>query len=175
MAMITIINGTNRHNGNSLKVAKCYLEMLKKKGAECQLFALENLPADLLHAEMYGKRSVEFEAVIDRNIKHVRRFVFIIPEYNGGFPGVLKAFIDCFHPSYLYGKKAALVGVSAGHAGAAIPMAHFTDILHYLSVEVLSRKPKLSGIDHLLDDNDEITHANALRQLEEQMDLFLKF
>ena len=55
-------------------------------------------------------------------------------------------------------KKAALVGVSSGHAGALRPLDQFTSVLHYLQVEVYSGKPKLSSIEALLDDdklNDE--------------------
>ena len=46
-----------------------------------------------------------------------------MPQYNGSFPGVFKAFIDGYaYPNVFKGDKAALVGVSKGFRGiSALP------------------------------------------------------
>jgi NAD(P)H-dependent FMN reductase len=69
---------------------------------------------------------------------HADKFVFIVPEYNGSFPGVLKTFIDGLGwPNSLTKKKAAIVSISDGSLGGAIASSHLTDIFHYLNCNVL--------------------------------------
>ncbi|MCT4580544.1 MAG: NAD(P)H-dependent oxidoreductase [Flavobacteriales bacterium] len=169
--MITIIAGTNRPDSNSERIANFYHHLLPD---ESQVLALKDLPRDFVYADTYGDGSDAFNAIVDSNIIKADKFIFIIPEYNGGFPGVLKAFIDAVHPKHFNDKKAALVGLSSGHSGALRPMDQFSDILHYLKVEVLSAKPKLSGIENLITDN-QLTDERAIGLLKDQIDRFAKF
>jgi chromate reductase len=70
--------------------------------------------------------------------------VFIVPEYNGSFPGVLKVFIDGLNfPNSFIHKKTAIVGISDGVQGGAIALSHLTDIFHYLGLNVLAQKVKI--------------------------------
>ena len=172
--MTTVICGTNRENSNSSIIAKVYEQLIKKEEEQVAVLYLKDLPKSFAYDEINGHNSDEFNFVIENYIKASNRFVFIIPEYNGGFPGVLKSFIDSIPPKYFNFKKAALVGVSSGHAGALRPLDQFTNVLHYLKVEVFSNKPKLSSIEALLD-NDEINDADALKRLSEHVKTFLKY
>ncbi len=61
--MITIISGTNRPASNTLKVAKYYQKRLSEKGLETELLNLQDLPANLIDTDLYGKRSVAFEKI----------------------------------------------------------------------------------------------------------------
>ena len=80
-------------------------------------------------------------------MEEANKYVFIIPEYNGSFPGVFKAFIDGLRfPATFEGKKCAIVGVSKGAQGGALAMSHLTDIFHYLKMHVHPLKPRLSNI-----------------------------
>lgn len=169
--MITIIAGTNRPDSNSLRIANFYNELIPD---DSQVLALKDLPNDFVYADTYGEGSEAFNKVVNDKVINADKFIFIIPEYNGGFPGVLKAFIDAVPPKHFYNKKAALVGLSSGHTGALRPMDQFSDILHYLKVEVLSAKPKLSGIENLITDN-KLTDERAINLLKDQIDRFAKF
>lgn len=169
--MITIIAGTNRPDSNSERIAKFYNDLIPE---ESQVLSLKDLPRDFVYADTYGEGSDAFNSIVDSNVIHADKFIFIIPEYNGGFPGVLKAFIDAVHPKHFNDKKAALVGISSGHSGASRPMDQFSDILHYLKVEVLSAKPKLSGIENLITD-DKLTDERAIGLLKDQIERFAKF
>lgn len=169
--MITIIAGTNRPGSNSEKIANFYNKYTPEQS---QVLCLKDLPRDFVFSDTYGEGSVEFNKVVTDKIINADKFVFIIPEYNGGFPGVLKAFIDAVPPKNFHNKKAALVGLSSGHTGALRPLDQFSDILHYLKVEVLSAKPKLSGIELLIKE-DELIDERALSLLNDQIDRFSKF
>ena len=173
--MITVISGTNRTDSNSCKVARMCQNFLLEMGEEVQLLDLNVLPHNLIEAEMYGNRSEEFEHELVTKIRNADRFYFVVAEYNGSFPGILKTFIDCVSPADWRGKRAAMVGVSSGRAGAMLAMSHLTDILHYLKVEVMSSKPKLSGIEQLLGDAGELTDQEARTLLNEHTKGFLSF
>lgn len=172
--MITIISGTNRINNNSIKVARKYAERLTIKGIENQIFDLTALPASFLTSDMYGNRSMEMMDLIERYIDSTNHFVFILPEYNGSFSGVVKLLLDGIEPSYFHNKFASLVGLSSGRAGNIRGMDAFGNVLNYLQMEVLSKKVKLSGIENLLDDvKDNLVDEQSIKMIDSQIERML--
>ena len=115
--MITIIAGTNRSKSNTLKVARSCHELLGGLNCESQILSLETLPKDFFFAELYGEQSESFQRLVEKYIHSADQIVFVIPEYHGSFPGVLKAFMDAINSEDIENKKAFLVGVASGHAG----------------------------------------------------------
>lgn len=99
----------------------------------------------------------------------------MIPEYNGGYPGILKAFVDAVPPKHFRGKKAALTGISSGKAGALKAMDDFTGILHYLQAEVLSDKPKFTDIENAFNEKNEFISDDINLRIDKQLDKFLGF
>ena len=91
--MITIIAGTNRMDSYTLKVAKEYQRLLAEKGMGVNIFSLEGVNL-LERNDAFQKSETE---IIDPSDS----FIFISPEYNGSFPGVLKLFIDNSKPRTL--------------------------------------------------------------------------
>lgn len=146
--MITIISSTNRQNSYSAKVANLIFQQLQNKGEKVQLLDLIDLPHDFIFSSFDGRKNPAMENLIEKNIIGADKFIFVIPEYNGAFPGILKSFIDCVPPRHFYGKQAALVGVADGHAGALRALDMFTLVLNYIRVNVHWNKPKLSDITH---------------------------
>jgi len=174
--MISIISGTNRKNSLSSVVAGIYKEMMEKAGFACHMINLQDLPADFIASALYENAgSHELFNKMRDEMATTEKFVIIVPEYNGSFPGVLKAFIDGLKfPDTFSGKKCALVGISSGVQGAVLAMSHLTDILNYCGTHVLSLKPKLSGIEkHLVD--GEITNPLYVQLLEDQVKAFINF
>lgn len=174
--MINIVIGTNRKEALSAKVAAIYQQILHEKNAECQLINLRDLPPDFTVSALYENNGQDPVFNRFRNaFKESDKFVFIIPEYNGSFPGVLKAFIDGMdYPSGLQEKKCALVGVSSGVQGASIALSHFTDVLHYLGMHVLALKVKMGEINRFLNEN-QLTHKVYNEMLRTQADQLIKF
>jgi chromate reductase, NAD(P)H dehydrogenase (quinone) len=145
---ITIIVGTNRPLARSSEIAHYYQNSLQKSGYAASILSLADLPVDFLFSALYEKQGTDalFNTFIEQ-MQNSDAYIFIIPEYNGSFPGVLKSFIDGLpYPSGLQNKWAALVGLSAGAQGAALALSHFTDILHYLGVEVLPQKVRIPEV-----------------------------
>ncbi len=174
--MITIVVGTNRKNALSASVAAYYQHILKEKNIESQVISLIDLPADFVASALYENNGKNDTFNSFRQIfKESEKFVFIIPEYNGSYPGVLKAFIDGMdYPSGLQGKKCALVGLSTGVQGASIALSHFTDVLHYLGMHVLALKIKLGEIHRYLKE-DQLTSKVYDEMLRLQADQLIEF
>ncbi len=173
--MIRIICGTNRRQSISMKLALLYQEVLVSKNMESAILNLAELPADFIVSALYENagKNVEFN-IFRQQIEETEKFVFIVPEYNGSFPGVLKAFIDGMkYPGAFYGKKCALVGVSSGGQGGSIALSHLTDIFNYMGMHVLAQKVKLSRIEGNFIDNT--LSERYLEMLVRQADLLIRF
>lgn len=113
--------------------------------------------------------------IIETHIEGADKLVFVIPEYNGSYPGILKLFLDGMPPRLLRDKKAGIIGVSDGRAGNLRGQEHLTGVLHYLKVHVHYAKPKLSSIEEALGKNGEITRDETIRQLAEHARLMIEF
>ncbi|MAY82822.1 MAG: NADPH-dependent FMN reductase [Flavobacteriales bacterium] len=172
--MVTIISASNRlGNYTSLFAKKCE-ELFKEKGVEVQLLELDSLPKEVALQSVYEYDTSVFADYAKKYFKNVDKFLFIIPEYNGSFPGILKLFIDAIHPRNYEGKKAALIGVSAGRAGNLRGMDHLTDILHYLQVTVMPHKLPVSQLNKLVD-GEKIIDKVTLELLETQVQKLIEF
>jgi chromate reductase len=174
--MIKIIVGTNRQNSLSNKLALIYLENLKKMGKNAEILNLQDLPHDFVFSALYennGKNNLFNN--FHQKVKEGKKFVFIVPEYNGSFPGILKSFIDGMtYPNSFRNKKCALVGLSSGIGGGGIALSHLTDIFHYLGMHVLAFKPKLAKIEDNMSDN-LLTNRLYMELLQSQAEMLIDF
>jgi NAD(P)H-dependent FMN reductase len=173
---ITIVVGTNRDNSLSEVIAQYYQAILEAKGVSSQIVNLQDLPADFITSALYKNsgKNPQFN-LIREVVSASEKLIFIVPEYNGSFPGVLKAFIDGMpYPKGFEDKKIALVGLSSGVQGGALALSHLNDIFSYLNAHVLGYKVKLIQIEKNIKDGKIINDLyNQLIDI--QVDKFLKF
>ena len=172
--MITIISASNREGNWTSIFAKYCLAYLAKQKVDAQKFELSDLPESLILKSVYEYDSSIFVDISKKIIEPSNKFLFIVPEYNGSIPGILKLFIDGIEPKFFKGKKAALVGVSAGRAGNLRGMDHLTDILHYLQVEVMAAKLPISKIFELVE-NKTIIDEQTLGDIDKQLLKFIEY
>ncbi|WP_295653640.1 NAD(P)H-dependent oxidoreductase [uncultured Mucilaginibacter sp.] len=173
--MVTIIAGTNRPKSSTLKVAKYYQKLLEQKGVTAHVLSLTELPDDVIVSDQFGKRSVAFQK-IQQQITDTSKFIFVIPEYNGSFPGVLKVFIDaCDFPGSFYDKKSALVGISSGKYGNIRGIDHFTGVCNYMNLHVMPLKIHITNVKEELDADADLFKEDTLKFVNEQLDKFIKF
>mgnify|MGYP003582928442 FL=1 len=173
--MITIIAGTNRPNSNTLKVAKYYQNQLAEKGLQTKLFDLQDLPSNFVADNLYGKKTEAFDK-IQELITNTSKFLFIIPEYNGSYPGVLKTLIDaCAFPESFYDKKACLVGISSGKYGNIRGIEHFNGVCAYLHLHVMPLRLHIPNIKQELNENGEFFMEDTLKFTNQQMDKFVAY
>lgn len=166
--MTTIIAGTNRADSMTLKMAELYQRLFAARGVAVQLLSL--------HDTTLWERNDAYLAIEEQYLKPADRFVFIVPEYNGSYPGVLKVLFDnsdiapCWQD-----KKALLTGVSTGRAGNLRGMDHLTGVLQYLQVHVYHNRLPISVVHTELDDDGNLVKDATAAAIAKQIDGFLKF
>ena len=166
--MITIISGTNRKGSMTLKVAKAYHKIMAEMVDDVHLVSLEDLNVWERNPQML---QLEQELLIPS-----QKFVFVMPEYNGSFPGILKLMIDnsdirkCW-----WHKKAALVGLADGRGGNLRGIEHMTNIFHYLKMNVHYNKMPLSRINEEINDGGEFLNKSTQLAIRQQIEDFLKY
>jgi chromate reductase len=166
--MITIVSGTNRIGSNTLKVAKEYQRLLDEKGVKAGLFSLQGVNV--------MTRDADFAAIENNIIIPTSAFIFIVPEYNGSFPGVLKLLFDNSRSHEIWFNKQALItGNATGRAGNLRGMDHLADILNYMKITVHPNKLPISQVNKLMDGEGRFTDAIALNAINNQLDEFLNW
>jgi len=166
--MYLIISGTNRLDSNTIKVAKQYQHLLTENDISSKLLSLVGL--NVL------ERNQEFEKIENELLIPAQKFIFISPEYNGSFPGVLKAMFDISDIKNDWsGKKALLTGVSTGRAGNLRGMEDLTGILHFMRVVVHPNKLPISIVDKLFNGSNLIDDKATLMAIRAQLKEFIFF
>ncbi len=173
--MITLISGTNRPNSRTGLLTDYYKTQIENKGIPTELISLTDLPPNIIESDLYGNRSEGFQKIQDI-VTATQKFIFVIPEYNGSFPGVLKLFIDaCKFPESFKYKKAALVGNSTGKYGNIRGVEHFTGVCNYIGLNVLPLRIHIPYIQFELDEQGQLFKEDTLKFTNQQIDEFLKF
>lgn len=173
--MITIISSTNRRGSSTYKLALYYQKKLSEKGIGADILSMTELPGNLIETTLYGKSNPAFEQIQQR-VSATQKFLFIIPEYNGSFPGILKFFIDtCAFPDSFYDKKAALVGLSSGKYGNIRGIDHFTGVCHYMHLNVMPLKLHIANIRNEFNEAGDLFKEDTLKFTNEQIEKFITF
>jgi len=166
--MITIISGTNRHDSMTLRIANLYFKLLSQRSDNVHLLSLEN--------KQVWERGTEMLELEKTLLIPAQKFVFIMPEYNASFPGILKLMLDNSDVKKCWWyKKALLVGISDGRAGNLRGIEHMTAILHYLKVHVHYNKMLISKINEEMDKQGVLLKPETERAIDLQIEEFLKF
>lgn len=173
--MITIISGTNRKFSKTLIVAKAYQEIFAALGIESKLFSMEELPVNISQTYLSDPKDFEFDQLIEKYIRSSDKFVALIPEYQGTFPGIFKLLLDGIPPRDFAGKKIAMVGVSSGRGGNLRGLDHLTSALHYLDMHVYPNKLPISRIREMVDEKFNLVDEGTLAALKKQAEGFIKY
>jgi NAD(P)H-dependent FMN reductase len=118
MYYIPIIVGSTRRDRQSIKVARFVLSRLQaRSGVEAELLDLLAYNFPIMEERLHRRDDPppglrEYAAKIDR----ADSLIIVTPEYNNGYPGVLKNAIDYLLPEYER-KPVGIVTVSAGGFG----------------------------------------------------------
>jgi NAD(P)H-dependent FMN reductase len=173
--MITVIIGTNAASNSTSAIAKAYVKALESHNVTYQLADLQYLPTDFIHSNMYHDRSESFEAFQSKYLFPTDKYIIILPEYNGGIPGIFKLMMDASDiTKSWWHKKACLCGVAAGRAGNLRGLDNLTNILNYLKVDVLKNKLPISRINDFVNDNG-LNDVDTINLIEEQVAEFIEF
>jgi NAD(P)H-dependent FMN reductase len=172
--MIAQIIATNRPESNSAKVAAHVAEIYVAKGSPLHVVDLHKLPPEIFAPTSYAEKPASFAPFQDALMK-AKGVIVVTPEYNGGFPGVFKYFIDMLKfPETFAGKPFAFVGLSAGGGGAMRPVEQFSTLVVYLKGILYPGTVSIPGIhSHLA--AGKLTSKEIIERIEKQAEGFIKF
>ncbi|MCI6609764.1 MAG: NAD(P)H-dependent oxidoreductase [Ezakiella sp.] len=154
MSKILYIVGSLTKNSINKKIAE---ELQKNAGGE--IFTLENIP---LFSEDLEKENVPAVAELREKVLEADRIVFVSPEYNYTFSGVMKNTIDWLSRPYgdnkpaIIGKKAAICGGSTSFFGPVRMRKDLFTLLSLLGMNVSSAELYVSA-DKITKEWDEAT------------------
>ncbi|MCF8293105.1 MAG: NAD(P)H-dependent oxidoreductase [Chitinophagaceae bacterium] len=165
--MYTIISATNRPGSNSLKVSKIYQQIFKEHGIEATLFSLEDFNS--------MKRDEHFNLIESSYLAPTTKFVFVMPEYNGSFPGIFKLLMDISDLSVCWNfKKVMLVGVANGRSGNLRGIDAMTNMCNYMKMDVYYHKLPISSISKEIQD-DEFVHEHTIQEVKNQIKGYINY
>lgn len=175
MEEIVVVSCTNRPNSNTLKVSKIYERILKSKNVDVKILDFCTLPENIAFSEVFGKRTPGYDKFLNEFVISKRKFIFVVPEYNGSFPGILKTFLDSVQPKDWNFKDACLVGVSTGRAGNLRGLEHLTGVLSYLKMHVFYNRLPISVVDKIMNAEGNFSDEGQQAASEAQVQGFLEY
>lgn len=137
---IAVVCGTNREGALSRLLATEVAASYRQRGADVDLIDMAELPVSALAATAYKAPAEEVIAVVDRFLKSDGA-VFIVPEYNGSYPGVLKLFVDMLpYPEGFESRPCAFIGLAAGQFMGLRAVEHFQGVAGYRNAHMYPRR-----------------------------------
>jgi NAD(P)H-dependent FMN reductase len=158
---IPVILGTTRKGRASENVAKfVYGEVQKREGVETDLIDIRNLGFPVDDAGEAIKEPKFSEAM-----NRADGVVLVVPEYNHGYPGMLKHVLDTNLKEYIH-KAVGVCGVSAGGFGGVRMIENLLPVLRELGLVTIFWDGNFSGAQGLFDESgrlrDEPTHVKRI-------------
>ncbi len=144
---LPVILGTSRKGRRSENVARFVQEQLAARARiETELIDIRELPLALDDAGEQAKIPA-FSAQMNR----ADGIVLVVPEYNHGYPGLLKHALDTNLDEYNH-KAAGICGVSAGSFGGTRVIESLLPVLRELGLVAIGIDVNFGNAAHLFDE-----------------------
>jgi len=171
---IAVIVGSLRKDSYNQKLALA-LAHLAPSDFTFEHLRIDDLP--LYNQDDDGNQAPSVKR-LKTEIAAAQGLLFVTPEYNRSFPGVLKNAID--HASRPYGqsawagKPAGVLGISVGAIGTAVAQQHLRTVLAYLDVPTLGQPEAFLQVkEGLFDDKGHIGNEGTKKFLQGWMDKYV--
>jgi NAD(P)H-dependent FMN reductase len=162
---IPVILGTARQGRASEHVARFVFEQTKKRAkVETELIDVRNLPMRLDDAGE-SMKDPAFSATIER----CDGIIIVTPEYNHGYPGLLKHALDMNLKEYIH-KAVGICGVSAGQMGGARVIENLLPVMRELGLVTIFEDVNFGKIGSLFDERGNLLEENYVRRVNNFLD-----
>lgn len=158
---IPVILGTTRKGRASENVARfVFGEVQKRPGVETELIDIRELKFPIDDAGEAIK-----DTAFSNIIMRADGLILVTPEYNHGYPGLLKHVLDSNLKEYIH-KAVGVCAVSAGGFGGTRVIQNLLPVLRELGLVTIFWDGNFSGAQKLFDANgkilDEATHVKRI-------------
>jgi NAD(P)H-dependent FMN reductase len=162
---IPVILGTPRQGRFSEYVARFVLgEVAGREGVETELIDIREiqLPASDAGEAIKDSRFSE-------SIMRADALIIVAPEYNHGYPGMLKHVLDSNLKEYIH-KAVGICGVSAGPFGGTRVVENMLPVMRELGLVNIFWDGNFSSVQKAFDESGSLTDESYVRRI----DKFLK-
>jgi len=155
MLNIPVILGSVREGRRSIAAANFMVEKIKALGHETQLVDFKELPlpfydAPVMPVQMRGKYPYPNVQTWSEIAYKADAYVIVTPEYNHGYPAVLKNALDWLYLEFDH-KPVGLVGVSDGSVAGARVIEHLRPIMENFSMFAIRETIMFARIPEVFD------------------------
>jgi NAD(P)H-dependent FMN reductase len=158
---IPIILGTVRRGRRTEHAARFVLEETKRRtDIKTELIDVCKLPMKLDDAGEQMK-DPKFSATIER----CDGLIIVTPEYNHGYPGLLKAALDMNLKEYIH-KAVGICGVSAGPFGGTRVIEALLPVMRELGLVTIFWDVNFANVEKLFDEQGNLLDQSYVRRLD---------
>jgi NAD(P)H-dependent FMN reductase len=162
---IPVILGTARQGRQSEHAAKLVFEQTKKRpNLDTELIDIRNLPMRLDDAGEEMKDPV-FSATVER----CDGLILVVPEYNHGYPGLLKQALDMNLKEYIH-KAVGICGVSAGPFGGSRVIENLLPVMRELGLVTIFEDVNFGTVRKLFNENGKLRDEDFVRRVNKFLD-----
>lgn len=169
-----VISGTDRTGSKSLQISRYIQALYQKHGEEIGLIDLAGLPKSEMDSFQYGGVLTGAWGEALDQVNNSTGLIFVIPEYNGSYPGILKLFIDYWkYPDSFEHRPMCFVGLG-GNFGGLRPVEHMQQVMGYRNAYMFPQRVFLQQVWKVFD-GSQFSAPLLADLLEKQVVDFQKF
>jgi NAD(P)H-dependent FMN reductase len=158
---IPVILGTARQGRQTENVARFVFERTKNHAdVETELIDVRELPMKLDDAGEQIK-DPKFSATVER----CDGLIIVTPEYNHGYPGLLKHALDMNLKEYIH-KAVGICGVSAGPIGGARVIENLLPVMRELGLVTIFWDVNFGNVQTIFDERGNLLDRNYVRRVD---------
>jgi NAD(P)H-dependent FMN reductase len=158
---IPVILGTVRQGRMTEHVARfVFGEFVKRAGVESELIDIRALN---LTASDEGE--VVKDTKFSETVARADALILVVPEYNHGYPGLLKHALDMNLSEYIH-KAVGICGVSAGPFGGTRVVENLLPVMRELGLVTIFWDVNFSSVRNVFDASGKLLDAAYIKRLE---------
>src|SRR6478736_10552861 len=158
---IPVILGTARKGRRSENAARFVFEETKKRaGVETEFIDICKIPMRLDDAGEQMK-----DQAFSDLVKRADGLILVVPEYNHGYPGLLKHALDMNLKEYIH-KAVGICGVSAGPFGGARVIEGLLPVMRELGLVTIFEDVNFGKVGTLFDERGNLLDENFIRRID---------
>jgi NAD(P)H-dependent FMN reductase len=162
---IPVILGTPRRGRMSEHAAELMrVQIDRRPGIETELIDVAKLPIPVDDAGESAK-----DPAFSAQMNHADALVIIAPEYNHGYPGLLKHVLDTNLKEYIH-KAVGIVGVSAGVFGGARVIQNLIPVMRELGLVMIFWDVNFTTIRTRFDESGKLLDESFLPRIDKFLD-----
>lgn len=175
MLDIQIISGTDRPGSNALRISEYLRRQYETYDIEVGIINLQEFPTGKVAGGPYGEEIPEVEQYIEPLLE-ADGLVVVCPEYNGGYPGILKLLIDYLpFPGALDKKPISFVGEATGAFGGMRAVEQLQQVVGYRNAHIFPERVFISRVHQNFDEEEGIKDPMQQELLDTQIRNFVQY